>query len=553
MKPFSRQTAHRLAVLIILVAVLFRAWLIAVDGVSFDSDEAIVGLMARHITQGDPIPTFFYGQAYMGSLDAILVAGGFVLFGESVDSIRVVQMALYLLALASAYALALVITRRTVVALAALLLLAIPTALGALYTTITLGGYNELIVFGNLILLLGWQITVEQKHDLGRWALLGLITGAGWWVNGAIATPALVVVLLGLRYRAWRDGRGVLIAAALFIAGGAPWWLYNLRHDWAALEFLTGGYGSGGAVETLSPLESLVALLLLGLPALYGLRLPWEAGFAFTAWAALAGLVYLALVADLITVWIARRRPDYEPPPPELQRARGWVWLVFAVFAVIFVFSSFADATGRYLMPLWVPASVGVALGLERFAGRSRAIAAGALAVLVATQAITVITAARTDTGLQPQLVERLQIPRGHDQDVIDFLRAEGYTHGYASYWTAYRLTFRAHEDVILDSTLPHEDKAEVGTHNRYEPYENAVDAAPRAAWITQNYPELDTLLEQRFAAQDITFQARDFGPYRVYTNFSRRVQPGDIGLARGVTAESLLVEAGIIAPDEAQ
>jgi hypothetical protein len=35
----------------------------------FNSDEAIVGLMARHMLQGER-PLFFYGQAYLGSLDA---------------------------------------------------------------------------------------------------------------------------------------------------------------------------------------------------------------------------------------------------------------------------------------------------------------------------------------------------------------------------------------------------------------------------------------------------------------------------------------------------
>ena len=126
---------RRHLLLILLIAGLFRLWLILIDGVSFESDEAVVGLMARHINQGKPIPTFFYGQDYMGSLDAILVAGGFRVFGESIHAIRAVQMILYLLALATAYVLAYSVTRNRRVAGMALLLLAIPTSVGALYTT----------------------------------------------------------------------------------------------------------------------------------------------------------------------------------------------------------------------------------------------------------------------------------------------------------------------------------------------------------------------------------------------------------------------------------
>ncbi|GIV81340.1 MAG: hypothetical protein KatS3mg051_0694 [Anaerolineae bacterium] len=92
--------------LVIGMAALARLWLLGGERVSFDSDEAIVGLMARHINQGKPIPTFFYGQAYMGSLDALLVAGSFRFLGESVMAMRAVQVALALVTLCLVYRLA---------------------------------------------------------------------------------------------------------------------------------------------------------------------------------------------------------------------------------------------------------------------------------------------------------------------------------------------------------------------------------------------------------------------------------------------------------------
>jgi hypothetical protein len=48
--------------------------------------------MARHILQGER-PLFFYGQAYLGSLDAWLVAGAFAVLGQSAAAIRLVQSA----------------------------------------------------------------------------------------------------------------------------------------------------------------------------------------------------------------------------------------------------------------------------------------------------------------------------------------------------------------------------------------------------------------------------------------------------------------------------
>ena len=48
-----------------------------------DGDTAIVGLMARDILHGRPWPVFYYGQHYMGSLEAILTAGVFRLTGHA--------------------------------------------------------------------------------------------------------------------------------------------------------------------------------------------------------------------------------------------------------------------------------------------------------------------------------------------------------------------------------------------------------------------------------------------------------------------------------------
>src|SRR5260221_9549348 len=81
---------------ILVIALAWRLIVLASNSVTFHSDEAIVGLMARHINQGLPAPTFFYGQPYMGSLDPLLVAGMFRIAGSSVLSIRIVQSMLYL-------------------------------------------------------------------------------------------------------------------------------------------------------------------------------------------------------------------------------------------------------------------------------------------------------------------------------------------------------------------------------------------------------------------------------------------------------------------------
>jgi len=71
----------------------------------------------------------------MGSLDAFLIAGAFALMGESVLVVRVVQVALFLAALLTGYAVALRFTGSQRVASLTALLFALPPVLLTLYTT----------------------------------------------------------------------------------------------------------------------------------------------------------------------------------------------------------------------------------------------------------------------------------------------------------------------------------------------------------------------------------------------------------------------------------
>jgi len=490
--------------LILLVAALWRGWLIAGGGVRFDSDEAIIGLMARHILQGEPIPTFYYGQSYMGSLDALLTAGGFALGGASVQTMRIVQAVLYLLSILAGYALALEVTRQYKTALITALLLAVPNMLGVLYTTITLGGYNEIILLGSLVLLLGWQLTINNLGGAWRWALLGFLAGVGWWVNGAIITPILVVGILGLRYFSLANWRFYLLAGAAFLIGGAPWWVYNLRHDWGALDFLLNQQPTPGT-ETLSLLEKLAALVAIGFSGLYGLRFPWQASLQTGAAALLVGGVYLLLASDFIA-----RRPR--------SAADAWVWLVVGVMATVFLLSSFQDPTGRYLMPLWIPTTVGLALGIRRL---GRFLGPVALGILLAFHCTSTLKATHSPDGISGQLAAHLRTPPQDSEALIHFLTQNGYTYGYTSYWVSYRTAFLTQEALLFDTRLPYDENGYRPNNNRYPPYVEAVAAADASqiAVITHNLPLLDAVLAREWA--DIPYQTQQIGVYLIYYGFT--------------------------------
>src|SRR5436853_4167642 len=77
-----------LVFILILVGISVRFALMAVGWPSIDSDEGTMGIMALHIAYHGEYPIFFYGQGYMGSLEAYLAAGVFHIIGPSVIALR---------------------------------------------------------------------------------------------------------------------------------------------------------------------------------------------------------------------------------------------------------------------------------------------------------------------------------------------------------------------------------------------------------------------------------------------------------------------------------
>jgi hypothetical protein len=67
---------------------------------TLDSDEAMLGLMARHLSHGE-WSVFLWGQYYMGSLESILSAPILAIFGSSSITLRIIPLLFALAFIAS--------------------------------------------------------------------------------------------------------------------------------------------------------------------------------------------------------------------------------------------------------------------------------------------------------------------------------------------------------------------------------------------------------------------------------------------------------------------
>lgn len=521
----------------------------------FNSDEAVVGLMARHILLLGERPLFFYGQAYLGSLDAWLTAGAFALFGQSVLVLRGVQAALYLGTILTTYGLALKLYSNRWIANAAALGLAVPTVLVSLYTTVTLGGYGETLLMGNLLLLLVLSRTRGLLHSappsLFSAFLPGLLSGLGFWTFPLIGVYLLPIVAYLLWARRWRWPHWILFIMGLGV-GMAPWGWHTLTRGAATLSELGGSAIAGASAPNplVAVFTHLINFLILGWTVTFGLRPPWGTQILALPLAWLAVVVYAGLIGFVVRWIVGAVRAKRESSPlsrSALSRSgfgrrasrrggegRALLLGVCLTLIAAFILTPFgADPSGRYFLPLAVPLALFLAEGLNALRAQSRWLANGLmLGVVTFNLWGTVQSAVRVPPGFTTQFDAVAQVDQRAMPELIAFLREHGETRGYTNYWVSFPLAFLSDEELIYEARLPyHLDFRYTLRDSRYLPYTQAVQRGARVAYITTRHPPLDKRLRENLEALGVTFSEKQIGDFHVFYALSRVVTPEELGL----------------------
>jgi 4-amino-4-deoxy-L-arabinose transferase-like glycosyltransferase len=517
---------------VVLIAVVIKIVLLALDSFPFNADEAIVGLMARHILDGR-WPVFFYGQAYMGSLDASLVALGFAIFGQKVIIVRVLQILLYIGTVLTTMHMAKKIFDDTEGMLFAGLLMAVPTVNITLYTTISLGGYGEALLIGNLLILLALRIATKEG-EIWPYLAWGFLAGFGFWVFGltlvyTIPTAGLILWnARGLhnRHDLRKKVLGLIIAAVI---GASPWWVSGLSQG---QEFLIEEL-AGSAIAGASPTDPVSAigsrithLLLFGSTVSLGFRPPWE-----IRWLSLP-LLPIALALWLIIIGNGIR--NLRRPGPDRLGRYVMIGLVITLLLGFILTPFGADPSGRYFLPLAVPMALIATEFLLDLRGRYRR----SLQMLVLVGLLgfnlwgTIESALKKPPGITTQFNAITQIDHSQDDALIEFLIGQGETRGYSNYWVSYPLAFLSREELIFVPYLPyHLDFRYTLRDSRYGPYEAQVALSDRVAYITTHHPQLDDYIRSSLKGLNVHWQEMKIGDYQIFYKLSEVVSPTDMGL----------------------
>ncbi len=515
---------------VVVLGLLLKAALLRIGAFPFHADEAIVGLMARHILQGH-WPVFFYGQAYMGSLDATLVALAFRLSGsEPVWAIRVVQSALYAATISTGMLLAHAITRSRRAALISGLLLAVPTVNVTLYTTVSLGGYGEALLIGNLLMLS--SLAYSRAPDR-RWLAIvwGGLAGFGLWVFGltlVFSVPTAVLVIRTARRsrnRAGAIGLGSLVLAAAALGAGP--WLWSVVGQGAGtfvselLGSAIAGASPAGLFEAVG--NHLAGLLLFGPTVVAGLRPPWGTGLLALPLAPIAAAFWLLVVySALRSLRIA-----------ESANPGKWLLLGVAIATLggLVVTPFGADPSGRYFLPLLLPLAIAAAAFLNRLNSAAvRWLLLGA--VLAFNLWGTLQSAAANPPGITTQFNPETRVDADAIPGLADQLLQLGELRGYTTYWVAYPLAFQSQERLIFVPDLPyHLDFRFTARDNRYAPYNGMVESSDRVAYITFRHAGLDRQIRDGLERSGVTWQETAYGDFNIFHGLSRPIPPEQLSL----------------------
>jgi hypothetical protein len=472
-----RPIAWAIVALVVARSAVFVGW----PQSQFDSDQAVTGLMAKHLSEFRAFPVFWYGQTYMLGVESWLAVPFFWILGPTVTALK---MPLLLINIAVALLLFRGFTREAGVddrrAAFATFFFVLASPITAAHFLTANGGNVE----PSLYVLLLWLLR-------RRPAWLGVVLGIGFLNREFTIYGIVALVVLDAIDRTLVTRDGARRYATTFAVAASIWMAFLvLRH-------FSSAAGPGTSVADLSTrlagnnLLEVVHRLCLDPRAIVA-----GAGRLFTThWPELFGL---------------ERQPltDFGIESAGHQGLRGSAWLLVPVFGLPIVRIAWPRISGgvdrrrcefcAYLVLVAALSLTGYLVGrcgtIDFYTMRYELLsilgAAGLSAwylriersralLLVWTTCSAVVFAISLASHAQLLAEYLTRPPVAPKQELLRALDARGIRYGYADFWVAYYVTFLSKERVILAS----EDLVKVRTHNR------AVDAHRAEAVRVSRHP----------------------------------------------------------------
>jgi flagellar biosynthesis protein FliQ len=454
----NRRTGLLIALILALITRIWLVWVLRWN--SPNADEAVAGLMARHIEEGRDFPVFFYGQSYFGALEPYLNALLFRLVGFNPNLIFVLPVVFAVASVWGEYRLA---TKFAGIGTALSAALVIALAPGALLdgTLSAAGGFGLALLFELAAIVLFMDLFYADSVTVRPFLGFCLISGLLFWVWQIYIPIFLFLILLWIARKPRVRARLAAAGGALFLASSSPLWIFNFAHGGATFAEVFSKFAA--ADTSAGPLAFAKSFV--------GNRV-WNLAAYMQAWlSSLSGGNPVLLVAIVIGIGLALHSSRARWNLQSLSLAP---LLLLCIAAVAFLFGH-RSPRYLYILPfLLVPS----ALSGWRQLGHP---------VVIGVTGVIILT----DIASIGQVVLTYP-PRPDWSAVIDSIESTRLSYGYSDFWNAYPITFVSAEQIIISPTIatPAGERTD-----RYPLFTASVDAAPLAfALVPENSPDISDI-----------------------------------------------------------
>lgn len=294
---------HLPFLLILVGTAIVRFVILFVSQTHVTSDEAIIGLMAKHIFEGRYFPFYFYGISYNASCagEAYLAVVPFAVAGVGVVALKIPTVLLSLVCLALFYVMTTRLYSIRVATLASLIFAIWP---GLMTWHFQPRGYAFYFLFIPALIILFLTIENEKIPRVRDCLFFGLACGIAFWsMELLLIIIAALWVLLFLRRKFSIKTFGACAGGLILGYGPAIWW--NFTHSFRNWHFLFFEKPEAGGLTARFGLQAWREILFHEMPKFFSAdtvlwyypEIPW-AGY----------VLYLATaVAVVIAAWSALR------------------------------------------------------------------------------------------------------------------------------------------------------------------------------------------------------------------------------------------------------
>lgn len=483
----------------ILLGTAARLVMLTTNIARLESDEAVTGIMAQRILDGD-FPAYFGIQSYQGALEQYLQAAVFAVLPDTPLTLRLVQVGFIIAIAVLVYVLG---TRMTGSRWAGALATGL-YCLGPYYSVIkgvrSHGGYDGALLFGLLAVLVALGLRRESARAPWMAAALGLFTGLAIWENylsAYLLVPAALWAIASARgslRRLLPWGIGGLIVGLL------PVIAFRLANG------LNPPSGTGTPPPTtfserMDLLFSPVLGRFLGVPS----PEPWVARVIPGALILLIALGTLGAaiwvrrwgIWDMATLRTGRRKPI------------DIVLVAFIITPFIYAASTYTWFAGepRYLFTLYPFLAIGIAAAVFTLHGTPRLVLAivtlAVSATLLVSNMRVVYAGGGEISAADGGLIHTEDLPQ-----VVDVLQEKGADSAYADYWVANPLQFFGRDRIYVAST----------SIDHFPSLSAVVDADANPA-IVSTVPGGADGARQMLTASGRTFTETPVGRFVVFTD----------------------------------